>query len=356
MKKKIGCLGWSAVIALWFISVMLMAELGKFMWGETSNGTSNFPSWYTLFEILIPTAISYTLFHLLKSSSKKPFAPQSSIENGSDGRFSVGDLEQKASLYISWYNDEDDISAFISWYDKAISALEALKEYDGKDILTVHKYPALELRKMQDEFQWHLCDAIVRAKEKAIGEIKEKYKNSKEFQRKTALSFINDIEDIRPRMSAGTSELADNAVDEISRLIGLGNTKRPNYDSKNDALSILNEVDMMEGHQFEHWCADLLRKSGFLNVEVTPGSGDQGVDVIAEKDGIQYAIQCKCYSHDLGNSPIQEVNTGKSIYRCQIGVVMTNRYFTSGAKQAAEATGVLLWDRDRLMKMIEAAQ
>ena len=109
----------------------------------------------------------------------------------------------------------------------------------------------------------------------------------------------------------------------------------------------------MEGHQFEYWCADLLKKNGFSNVQVTRGSGDQGVDIIAYKDGLKYAVQCKCYSSDLGNKPIQEVNTGKAIYRCQVGAVMTNRYFTAGAKEAAEATGVLLWDRDYLIKLLE---
>ena len=115
----------------------------------------------------------------------------------------------------------------------------------------------------------------------------------------------------------------------------------------------LQQIDSMEGHQFEYWCANLLRKNGFTNVEVTQGSGDQGVDITAVKDGIRYAIQCKCYSSDLGNKPVQEVNTGKTIYHCQVGVVMTNRYFTAGAKQAAEPNGVLLWDRDKLIEMLD---
>lgn len=115
----------------------------------------------------------------------------------------------------------------------------------------------------------------------------------------------------------------------------------------------IEETDGMEGHTFEHWCADLLLKNGFTDVEVTPGSGDQGVDVVAIKDGINYAIQCKCYSSDLGNKPVQEVHAGKNIYHCQVGAVMTNRYFTSGAKELAEATGVLLWDRDKLMEMLD---
>jgi len=67
----------------------------------------------------------------------------------------------------------------------------------------------------------------------------------------------------------------------------------------------VSAVDGMEGHQFEFFCADLLRKVGFLDVSVTPGSGDQGVDILAVKDGIKYAIQCKNYANTLGNTPVQ---------------------------------------------------
>lgn len=119
--------------------------------------------------------------------------------------------------------------------------------------------------------------------------------------------------------------------------------------------SEIEAVDFMDGHAFEYWCADLLKKNGFINVEVTQGSGDQGVDILAQKDGIKYAIQCKCYSSDLGNTPVQEVSAGKSIYRCHVGAVMTNRFFTSGASVAADATGTLLWDRNTLKEFIDKA-
>ena len=33
-------------------------------------------------------------------------------------------------------------------------------------------------------------------------------------------------------------------------------------------------MDEMEGHDFEYYCADLLKANGFLEVEVTKGSGD----------------------------------------------------------------------------------
>lgn len=112
-------------------------------------------------------------------------------------------------------------------------------------------------------------------------------------------------------------------------------------------------VDLMEGHDFEHWCANLLLKTGFSSADVTPGSGDQGVDIVAVKEGVRYAVQCKCYSSDLGNKPIQEVYAGKEMYNCQVGVVMTNRHFTNGAKELAGRTRVLLWDREVLASLIE---
>ena len=121
-------------------------------------------------------------------------------------------------------------------------------------------------------------------------------------------------------------------------------------ESKNNAISA--NFDNLDGLAFENWCATLLRNNGFVNVEVTKSSGDQGVDVLAEKGEIKYAIQCKCYSSDLGNSPVQEVHAGKSMYNCHVGVVMTNRHFTSGAKELAKATGVLLWDREKLLQMM----
>lgn len=60
------------------------------------------------------------------------------------------------------------------------------------------------------------------------------------------------------------------------------------------------EIDLMEGHDFEYYCAELLRQQGFLEVEVTRGSGDYGIDILAEKDGVTYAIQCKRYTAPWG--------------------------------------------------------
>ena len=99
----------------------------------------------------------------------------------------------------------------------------------------------------------------------------------------------------------------------------------------------------MDGLQFEHRCAELLRYRGFHKVAVTKGSGDQGVDILAQKNGIKYGIQCKYYSYPVGNKAIQEAYAGADFYDCDVAMVMTNSTFTRQARELADKLGVELW-------------
>lgn len=108
----------------------------------------------------------------------------------------------------------------------------------------------------------------------------------------------------------------------------------------------------MEGHESEFFCADLLRDRGFVEVEVTRGSGDYGIDILAEKDGVTYAIQCKRYGTPVGVKAIQEAYAGRDYYDRMVGAVMTNQYFTSPAVEAAGKLKILLWDGGYLEEMM----
>lgn len=114
-----------------------------------------------------------------------------------------------------------------------------------------------------------------------------------------------------------------------------------------------DDIDLMEGHDFEEFCASLLRKEGFLEVEVTKGSGDYGIDILAEKDGVTYAIQCKCYATPVGVKAVQEAYAGRDYYDRMVGAVLTNQYFTTPAVEAAKRLKILLWDRGYLERMME---
>ena len=116
----------------------------------------------------------------------------------------------------------------------------------------------------------------------------------------------------------------------------------------------LDKIDVeMDGYDFENCSANLLLNNGFNNVEVTQYSGDFGVDIIAYKDDIKYAIQCKKYSSQVGIKAVQEVIGSKTMNDCHVAVVLTNNFFTSSAKELAKKNNVLLWDRNKLKELID---
>ena len=97
--------------------------------------------------------------------------------------------------------------------------------------------------------------------------------------------------------------------------------------------------DEMEGHEFEYFCADLLEKRGFEEVEVTKGSGDYGVDILAEKDGVTYAIQCKRYDGPVGVKAVQEAYAGRDYYDRMVGAVLNHSGCRSSEKAQDSAVG-----------------
>lgn len=159
---------------------------------------------------------------------------------------------------------------------------------------------------------------------------------------------------IREERKEKEAKKLERDLDELNS--SLDNIEKQIDEMMASAITTPNSFDNMDGHQFEYFCADILRKNGFLNVSVTQGSGDHGIDILAEKDGITYAIQCKCYSSDIGNAAVQQAHTGKSIYKRDIAVVLTNRHFTPQAIEEANILGVKLWDRNYLNDMIAKSE
>lgn len=112
-------------------------------------------------------------------------------------------------------------------------------------------------------------------------------------------------------------------------------------------------IDELEGHDFEEYCAGLLRRNGFFDVTVTKGSGDFGLDILCEKDGVTYGVQCKRYDKPIGVHAVQQAYAGRDYYGRMVGAVMTNQYFTEAAVKAASKLNIMLWDRGYLDEMKE---
>lgn len=109
----------------------------------------------------------------------------------------------------------------------------------------------------------------------------------------------------------------------------------------------IEDIDLMSGIEFENFIGGLFFSYGY-KYSVTKASGDQGIDVILEKDGQKIGVQCKRYNNKISNSAIQEVVAGISYYHLDKAIVVTNNYFTKSAEELARANNVELWDRDVL--------
>ena len=122
---------------------------------------------------------------------------------------------------------------------------------------------------------------------------------------------------------------------------------------ENKKNNTINSIEEMSGLEFEKYAAEILKSNGFEKVQVTQASKDYGVDVIAYKDEIKYAIQCKKYSSPVGIQSVQEVIGSKTMNDCHVAVVLTNNTFTTSAKELASKNNVLLWDGNKLNELID---
>lgn len=113
------------------------------------------------------------------------------------------------------------------------------------------------------------------------------------------------------------------------------------------------EIDKMNGFQFENFIKNLLKNTGYDNPQLTKASGDEGVDIIAYKNEKKIAIQCKRYSGKISNSAIQQVYSGKTFYDCHEAYVITNSQFTENAIILANKLKVNLIDRDDLFDLMQ---
>lgn len=159
----------------------------------------------------------------------------------------------------------------------------------------------------------------------------------------------------------------DAAVDEFLCSFDFDPALTEFYDAKLTIYHALNMLDAydqakgfdannipFDGHDFERWVANSLNGFGW-DASVTIGSGDQGIDVVAEKNGQKIGIQCKLHSSAIGNKAVQEAHAGKAYYALAKVAVLSNAPYTSSAKDLAISTDVLLLSHHDIPNLYEKA-
>lgn len=109
-------------------------------------------------------------------------------------------------------------------------------------------------------------------------------------------------------------------------------------------------IDVMDGLDFEQYVAELLRANGYRKVSLTERY-DFGVDIVAEKDGIRWGVQAKRHSRLVKAEAVRQVVTGLKIYRCDRAMVITNSTYSAVARRLAEANNCVLIDRTGLRRL-----
>jgi len=107
--------------------------------------------------------------------------------------------------------------------------------------------------------------------------------------------------------------------------------------------AVVEATRNMSGAEFEQLMAHLFRSRGY-KAQMTKASGDQGMDLLLNKDGRRMAVQLKRYSKPVGNRAVQEALSAMAFYKTQEAWVVATSSFTRGAAELANGTGVRLID------------
>ncbi|MCP4968097.1 MAG: restriction endonuclease [bacterium] len=122
---------------------------------------------------------------------------------------------------------------------------------------------------------------------------------------------------------------------------------------------LLEVLKKMDPNAFERLAMRLLREAGFVNLEVTPSSGDEGIDGVGvyKPSLVSFPIyfQCKRYKGSVGPGVVRDFR-GAMTGRGEKGLVITTGVFTPAAKKEATRDGappVDLIDGDELCDLLK---
>jgi restriction system protein len=139
----------------------------------------------------------------------------------------------------------------------------------------------------------------------------------------------------------------------------------PDMPSADEKLSLISVLRSLSPIGFEKVCRELLRESGFENVEITGGSADGGIDGFGTLEinpfvSFKVLFQCKRYAEGnlVGRSQVGDFRNAM-IGRAEKGIIITTSSFTNAAVLEANREGapqVELVDGVKLVEMFQRVE
>ena len=115
-------------------------------------------------------------------------------------------------------------------------------------------------------------------------------------------------------------------------------------------------LDGMSWQQFERLVGEGFRLQGYRVMETGGGGADGGIDLVLNKDGDKYLVQCKQWrAFRVGVEVVRELYGVMAAKGAAGGFVVTSGRFTDEARKFAEGRNVQLIGGTRLRALIKQA-
>lgn len=118
-------------------------------------------------------------------------------------------------------------------------------------------------------------------------------------------------------------------------------------------------LQSMDPYQFEYLVKWLLEEMGYDNVEVSGGSNDKGVDVVADIElgisRVREVIQVKRWKDNVGGPVLNQLRGSLPLFGAMRGSIITTSGFTKQARDSAFVPGaapITLIDGERLLDLL----
>ena len=117
---------------------------------------------------------------------------------------------------------------------------------------------------------------------------------------------------------------------------------------------LIEQLRKIDWFQFEKLVALVYRKLDYAVTRRGGANPDGGLDLIIEKDGQRWAVQCKQWkTWNVGVKPVREFLGALTDNGIQKGILITLCGYTGGAKQLADKHGIEIINETGLAQMIE---
>lgn len=100
-------------------------------------------------------------------------------------------------------------------------------------------------------------------------------------------------------------------------------------------------------YDFERWCAEAIDAQGWTVTE-TPLTGDQGIDLLVERDSVVVAIQCKATARPAGTASVQQAIAGMHFSNADYSCTISLNGYTPGARALAKKSHTELIDAENI--------